>query len=81
MDDTELLVAVRDSDPATTDEITTRLDADSDTVRRKLSELEAAGRVTREGEGEGEGWRLARDPRLDSSMDHVRKRLDSEKRR
>ena len=79
MDDTELIVAVRDSDPATTDEITTRLDADSDTVRRKLSELEAAGRVTRE--GEGEGWRLARDPRLDSSMDHVRKRLDSEKRR
>lgn len=77
MDDTELLVAVRDSNPATTDEITTRLDADSDTVRQKLSELEAAGRVTRE----GEGWRLARDPRLDSSMDHVRKRLDSEKRR
>jgi predicted transcriptional regulator len=76
MDDTTLLTAVRDSDPATTDEIAARLDANFDTIERRLLVLESTGRIERE----GELWRLTRDPRLDSSIGHIRERLDGEKR-
>jgi predicted transcriptional regulator len=76
MDDTTVLAVVRESDPATTNEIAVRLDADFDTVERRLLDLESIGRIERE----GELWRLTRDPRLDSSISYMQDRLDGEKR-
>jgi DNA-binding IclR family transcriptional regulator len=76
MDGTALLEVLRDSERATTDEIARRLDADAATVERRLSELRSEGRVERE----GDEWRLARDPRLDDSIERMRDRLEKENR-
>ncbi|MCH7659676.1 MAG: winged helix-turn-helix domain-containing protein [Euryarchaeota archaeon] len=74
MDDTALLEAIRDSERATTAAIARRLDADAGAVARRLSELRSEGRVERE----DDGWRLARDPRLDDSVERMRDRLGKE---
>lgn len=76
MDDTALLETVREAEPATIETIARTLDADSDAIETRLAELESAGRVERH---EGE-WRLARDPRLDTSVERVTDRLGRERR-
>lgn len=76
MDETALLAAVRETDPATVEAVADRLDADPDAVESRLETLESAGRVTRD---DGE-WRLARDPRLDSSVEQMTDRLGRERR-
>ncbi|MDL5361940.1 hypothetical protein [Halalkalicoccus sp. NIPERK01] len=76
MDDTALLEAVREADPATGERIAHALDADPAAVEARLEELKGAGRVAHEA---GE-WRLARDPRLDSSVERMADRLGRERR-
>lgn len=76
MDDTALLEAVRKADPATNERIAHALDADPAIVKARLKDLKGAERVTHEA---GE-WRLARDPRLDSSVDRMTDRLGRERR-
>lgn len=75
MDDTAILEAVRDAERATTDGLADRLDTDPDSLEGRLAALESAGRVER---ADGE-WRLARDPRLDSSVDRMSDRLGRER--
>lgn len=74
MDAAAVLEAVRDADPATTGEIARALGSEPDAVEERLSELASAGRL---GRGGGE-WRLARDPRLDGSVEHMADRLGRE---
>lgn len=74
MDDTALLEAVRDADPATTGEIARGLEDEPATVGERLSELASAGRVERD----REEWRIAHDPRLDGSVEHMVDRLGRE---
>lgn len=76
MDDTAILDAVREADPATAETVAERLDADPAVVEARLGALASAGRVARE----DDGWRLARDPRLDSSAERMADRLGSERR-
>lgn len=70
-----ILAAVREADPATAESIAALLDADPEAVDGRLADLESAGRLARE----DVEWRLARDPRLDASIGHVRERLDRER--
>lgn len=77
MDDTAVLEAVREADPATTEGIAHLLDGEPDAVAERLSELESAGRLER---AEAE-WRIARDPRLDSSVERMTDRLGRERKR
>lgn len=74
MDDTALLEAVRDADPATIGEIARTLGDEPDAVGERLSELASAGRVERD----GDVWRIAGDPRLDGSVEHMADRLGRE---
>ncbi|MFC6905007.1 hypothetical protein [Halalkalicoccus tibetensis] len=74
MDDTALLEALREVDPATTEGIARGLGADPDAVDERLSELESIDRVERD----GDEWRIAGDSRLDSSVEHMADRLGSE---
>ncbi|KYH27721.1 hypothetical protein HAPAU_03890 [Halalkalicoccus paucihalophilus] len=76
MDDAALFDAIGEADPATAERIASLLGDDPDDVGERLAELESAGRVTH---GEG-GWRLARDPRLDSSVERMVDRLGRERR-
>ncbi|WP_122089635.1 hypothetical protein [Halalkalicoccus subterraneus] len=76
MDDTAILTAVREADPATTGRIADLLDGAPAAVGDRLADLESAGRVEHE---EGK-WRLSKDPRLDSSIGHARERLERERR-
>lgn len=75
MDDTAILAAVREADPATTERVADLLDRGPTTVGDRLAALESAGRVARK---DGE-WHLSRDPRLGSSIEHVRERLNRER--
>lgn len=94
MDDDEVLAAVRDRDPATTERIADRLSIPSEAARERLAVLEAAGRIERVDDGdeggnesddaedvEDERWALARDPRIDESVDRMADRLGRERRR
>ncbi len=74
--DAVLLEALRDHGPATSERIAHALGADPDTVAQRLAELESAGRVERT----GEGWHLARDPRLDDGIERMRERLGRDRR-
>lgn len=76
MDDTAILAAVREADPATTERVADLLERDPTTVGDRLADLESAGRVA----CEDDEWRLSRDPRLDSSIEHARERLERERR-
>lgn len=75
MDDTALLAAVREADPATVETIARVLDTGIETTRERLAELESAGRVERS----ADEWAIARDPRIDASAERIRKRLDRER--
>lgn len=76
MDEAALLDAIDEADPATAERIACLLGDDPDDVGERLAGLESAGRITREG---GE-WRLACDPRLDSSVERMADRLGRERR-
>jgi predicted ArsR family transcriptional regulator len=84
MDDADVLEAVRDCDRATTERIADRLSAPVETARERLAALEADGRIERaDGGDENEGderWTLARDPRIDESVDRMADRLGRERR-
>lgn len=91
MDDADVLAAVRDRDPATTERIADRLSIPPEAARERLAALEADGRIERAGGGDGGGsgsddaedeqWALARDPRIDESVDRMADRLGRERRR
>lgn len=107
MDDTAVLEAVRDSEPATVERIAERLPEriPTEAVRERLAALAEAGRVERVCEGErereptggsesecesgngtaskseAETWSIARDPRIDESIDRMTDRLGRERRR
>lgn len=87
MDDADVLEALRECAPATTDRIAERLSAPVDVVNDRLAVLEEDGRVerererAREGEGTGDGeWTIVRDPRLEESVDRMSDRLGRERR-
>lgn len=81
MDDADVLEALRECAPATTERIAERLSAPVDAVDDRLAALEEDGRVEREGEGADDGkWTTARDPRLEESVDRMRDRLGRERR-
>lgn len=85
MDDADVLEALRECTPATTDRIAERLSAPVDVVDDRLAVLEEDGRVEREREREGEGagdgeWTIVRDPRLEESVDRMSDRLGRERR-
>lgn len=67
--------AIREADPATTERIARRLGDNPDAIGNRLAELESAGRV----EYDGNEWHLARDPRLDSSVERMNGRLGRER--
>lgn len=83
MDDADVLEALRECAPATTDRIAERLSAPVDVVDDRLAVLEEDGRVererAREGAGDGE-WTIVRDPRLEESVDRMSDRLGRERR-
>lgn len=83
MDDADVLEALRECDRATTERIADRLSVPADAVDDRLAALEEDGRVEREREGgngsDGE-WAVARDPRLEESVDRMRDRLGRERR-
>ncbi|ADJ16222.1 MarR family transcriptional regulator [Halalkalicoccus jeotgali] len=76
MDDTALLAALGEVEPASAGRIAAVLGAEHAAVAGRLEDLERAGRVRRE---DGE-WRLAEDPRLDSSAEQMADRLGRERR-
>lgn len=81
MDDADLLEALRECAPATTDRIAERLSAPVDVVDDRLAVLEEDGRVEREREGAGDReWTIVRDPRLEESVDRMSDRLGRERR-
>lgn len=81
MDDADVLEALRECAPATTDRIAERLSAPVDVVDDRLAVLEEDGRVEREREGAGDGeWTIVRDPRLEESVDRMSDRLGRERR-
>lgn len=83
MDDADVLEALRECAPATTDRIAERLSAPVDVVDDRLAVLEEDGRVEREREREGTGggeWTIVRDPRLEESVDRMSDRLGRERR-
>lgn len=82
MDDADVLEAVRESAPATADRIADRLSAPVDAVEERLAALEEDGRVEREDENEDgdRTWTVARDPRLEESVDRMSDRLGRERR-
>lgn len=96
MDDADVLAAVRDPDPATTERIADRLSIPPEIARERLAALEADGRIERvdagdvggsesesnEGEdAEDERWALTQNPRIDESVDRMTDRLGRERRR
>lgn len=81
MDDADVLEALRECAPATTERIAERLSAPVDAVDDRLAALEEDGRVERDEEGAGDvGWTIARDSRLEESVDRMRDRLGRERR-
>lgn len=81
MDDADVLEALRECAPATTDRIAERLSAPVDVVDDRLAVLEEDGHVEREREGAGGGeWTIVRDPRLEESVDRMSDRLGRERR-
>lgn len=87
MDDADVLEALHECAPPTTERIAERLSAPMDAVDERLARLEEDGRVERERKGEAEGanaddeWTIARDPRLEESVDRMSDRLGRERRR
>lgn len=83
VDDTAVLEAVRECDPATTEAVADRLSIPVAAAADALESLAADGRVERdggdEGEGERERWRIARDPRIDESVERMADRLGRER--
>lgn len=77
MDDADVLEAVRECDPATAERIADRLSISPGTARERLGALEEGGRIERD---DG-AWTIARDPRLDESVERMTDRLGRERRR
>ncbi|MEM4781259.1 MAG: MarR family transcriptional regulator [Halalkalicoccus sp.] len=76
MNDTTILETVREAEGATTAELADRLGRHPEAIGKRLAALESAGRIERT---DGK-WRLARDPRLGSSVERMRDRLGRERR-
>jgi predicted ArsR family transcriptional regulator len=83
VDDTAVLEAVRECDPATAGAVADRLSIPVAAAADALDSLAADGRLERdggdEGEGERERWRIARDPRIDESVERMADRLGRER--
>lgn len=75
MDEAAILEAIRETEPATTEAVAAALGIDPETARERLAALETAGRI----ECEDRAWAVARDPRLDESIERMTDRLERER--